>query len=151
MTSTPPQDRPALPEWVALTDDDRDRAFQTLPDMLDGFMKKWGWLHFAKAIEDICREKNEARTAAKDAEIARLQGLYDVSVQALIELTDSNNERAKRVAEMEALLSRAMFAMEEWQIAHTLRGEILGALHSYLNAASNAAPAALPPTQGGAG
>ena len=46
--------------WVELTDEDRDRAFNTLPDMLDGFMKKWGWLHFAKAIEAICREKNGA-------------------------------------------------------------------------------------------
>jgi hypothetical protein len=26
--------------------------------MLEGFMKTWGWLHYAKAIEAICREKN---------------------------------------------------------------------------------------------
>ena len=44
--------------WIALTDEDRQRAFESLPDMLDGFLKKWGWLHFAKAIEDICRQKN---------------------------------------------------------------------------------------------
>lgn len=44
--------------WNALTDEDRQRAFASLPDMLDGFLKKWGWLHFAKAIEDICRQKN---------------------------------------------------------------------------------------------
>lgn len=49
-------------EWAPLTDDDRDRAFHSLPDMLEGFMKKWGWLHFAKAIEDICREKNQPTT-----------------------------------------------------------------------------------------
>jgi hypothetical protein len=45
-------------DWIALTDADRERAFNSLPDMLDGFLKKWGWLHFAQAIEDICREKN---------------------------------------------------------------------------------------------
>ena len=28
--------------------------------MLEGFMKKWGWLHFAKEIERRCREKNDA-------------------------------------------------------------------------------------------
>lgn len=61
-------------EWIALTDEDRDRAFQTLPDMLDGFMKKWGWLHFAKAIEDICREKNLALTAPVATEQAQAVG-----------------------------------------------------------------------------
>lgn len=45
-------------QWVELTDDDRNRAFQSLPDMLEGFLKTWGWLHFANAIEAICREKN---------------------------------------------------------------------------------------------
>lgn len=44
--------------WVPLADEDRQRAFETLPDMLDGFLKKWGWLHFAKAIEEECRKKN---------------------------------------------------------------------------------------------
>lgn len=53
--------------WIELTDEDRTRAFESLPDMLDGFLKTWGWLHFAKAIEDICREKNE-RTAKADLE-----------------------------------------------------------------------------------
>lgn len=48
----------ARPAWVALTDEDRTRAFQSLPDMLEGFMKTWGWRHFAKAVEAICREKN---------------------------------------------------------------------------------------------
>lgn len=45
-------------QWVELTDDDRNRAFHSLPDMLEGFLKTWGWLHFANAIEAICREKN---------------------------------------------------------------------------------------------
>lgn len=45
-------------QWVPLTDADRQRAFESLPDMLDGFLHKWGWLHFAKAIEQICKEKN---------------------------------------------------------------------------------------------
>lgn len=25
--------------------------------MLEGFFKTWGWLHFAKATEEICKEK----------------------------------------------------------------------------------------------
>jgi predicted Fe-S protein YdhL (DUF1289 family) len=44
--------------WNELTDEDRQAAFNSLPDMLDGFLKTWGWLHFAKAIEAKCREKN---------------------------------------------------------------------------------------------
>ena len=47
--------------WVALTDEDRTRAFESLPNMLEGFLKLWGWLDFAKAIEAICREKNATR------------------------------------------------------------------------------------------
>jgi hypothetical protein len=53
--------------WRSLTDADRERAFNSLPDMLDGFLKKWGWLHFAQAIEDICREKNAAPTETPEA------------------------------------------------------------------------------------
>ena len=45
--------------WVPLTDDDRKAAFESLPDALEGFMKKWGWLHFAKEIERRCKEKNK--------------------------------------------------------------------------------------------
>ena len=45
-------------EWEYLNDEDREKAFNSLPDMLDGFMKTWGWLHFSKAIEKICKEKN---------------------------------------------------------------------------------------------
>ena len=44
--------------WVGLTDEDRQAAFESLPDMLDGFLNKWGWLHFAKAIETKLKEKN---------------------------------------------------------------------------------------------
>lgn len=45
-------------EWVGLTDGDRQAAFESMPDMLEGFMKKWGWLHFSKAIEANLKEKN---------------------------------------------------------------------------------------------
>jgi len=31
-----------------------------MPDMLDGFLKTWGWLHFSKAIEAKLKEKNGA-------------------------------------------------------------------------------------------
>ena len=45
-------------EWVGLTDEDRQAAFESLPDMLDGFLHKWGWLHFSKALEAKLKEKN---------------------------------------------------------------------------------------------
>ena len=51
---TTPQQR----TWVGLTDEDRQAAFESLPDMLDGFLHKWGWLHFSKAIEAKLKEKN---------------------------------------------------------------------------------------------
>jgi hypothetical protein len=44
--------------WVGLTDADRQAAFESLPDMLDGFLKTWGWLHFSKALEAKLKEKN---------------------------------------------------------------------------------------------
>jgi hypothetical protein len=44
--------------WVGLTDEDRQAAFESMPDMLEGFLYKWGWLHFSKAIEAKLREKN---------------------------------------------------------------------------------------------
>ncbi len=45
-------------QWVGLTDEDRQAVFESLPDALDGFLKLWGWPHFAKAIEIKVREKN---------------------------------------------------------------------------------------------
>ena len=45
-------------EWVGLTDEDRQAAFESMPDMLDGFLKTWGWLHFSKAIEAKLKQKN---------------------------------------------------------------------------------------------
>ncbi len=55
-----PQYQPLQPkrEWVGLTDEDRQAAFESLPDMLDGFLNKWGWLHFSKAVEAKLKEKN---------------------------------------------------------------------------------------------
>jgi len=50
---TPPQRT-----WVELTDEDRQAAFESMPDMLDGFLKTWGWLHFSKAIEAKLKQKN---------------------------------------------------------------------------------------------
>jgi hypothetical protein len=49
---------PAQRTWVGLTDEDRQAAFESMPDMLDGFLKKWGWLHFSKALEAKLKEKN---------------------------------------------------------------------------------------------
>lgn len=56
--------RPQPAAWVGLTDEDRKKAFESMPDMLEGFLKKWGWVHFSKAIENILKEKN---TQQKDA------------------------------------------------------------------------------------
>lgn len=47
-------------EWSPLSDEDRQRIFESLPNMLEGFLKTWGWLQFAKAIEQARKEKNEA-------------------------------------------------------------------------------------------
>ena len=44
--------------WVGLTDEDRQAAFESMPDMLEGFLKTWGWLHFSKALEAKLKEKN---------------------------------------------------------------------------------------------
>ena len=44
--------------WVGLTDEDRKAAFESMPDMLDGFLKTWGWLHFSKALEAKLKQKN---------------------------------------------------------------------------------------------
>jgi hypothetical protein len=44
--------------WVGLTDEDRQAAFESMPDMLDGFLKTWGWLHFSKALEAKLKHKN---------------------------------------------------------------------------------------------
>jgi hypothetical protein len=50
--------------WVELTDEDRKAVFDSLDGGLDGFLKTWGWLHFAKGIEAKCREKNEVLSTA---------------------------------------------------------------------------------------
>ena len=52
--TTPPQRT-----WVSLTDEDRQAAFESMPDMLDGFLKTWGWLHFSKALEAKLKDKNK--------------------------------------------------------------------------------------------
>lgn len=65
--------------WNALTDEDRKAAFESLPDMLEGFMKKWGWLHFAKEIERRCYEKNQGSQTGRgeDEDGARYRFLRD--------------------------------------------------------------------------
>ncbi len=47
-----------MSEWIDLTDEDRQAAFESLPDMLEGFLKTWGWLHFAKAVEAQVKARN---------------------------------------------------------------------------------------------
>lgn len=45
--------------WIALTDAEREALIAGLPGGLDGFLKGWGWKHFAEAIDEKLREKNE--------------------------------------------------------------------------------------------
>jgi hypothetical protein len=49
---------PQNPDWVNFKDENRKAAFKSMPDMLEGFIKTWGWLHYSKAIEKILKEKN---------------------------------------------------------------------------------------------
>jgi len=56
--NTPLYTTPPQRTWVGLTDEDRQAAFESMPDMLDGFLKTWGWLHFSKAIEAKLKERN---------------------------------------------------------------------------------------------
>jgi hypothetical protein len=73
--------------WSALTDEDRKRAFDSMPDMLEGFLKTWGWLHFAKAIEEICKEKNAAPTGKQSLQVDRI----DTS-QEYVEKSNGNRQ-----------------------------------------------------------
>lgn len=50
-------------EWQSLTDDDIIKAFNSLDRGLNGFLKTWGWLTFAKAIEAAIRAKNSGEQA----------------------------------------------------------------------------------------
>ena len=54
--------------WRPLTDEDRRSAIEAMPDWLGGFLKKWGWLNFAKEIERRCMEKNKAAPQPAQAE-----------------------------------------------------------------------------------
>ena len=78
--------------WVPLTDADRQRAFESMPDMLDGFLKTWGWLHFANAIEEICREKNADR-ASSGATPADVRMLTDAEQTAIIDMHNTGREQ----------------------------------------------------------
>lgn len=54
---------PPSREWQGLTDDDIIKAFNSLDRGLNGFLKTWGWLTFAKAIEAALRAKNTGEQA----------------------------------------------------------------------------------------
>lgn len=63
--------------WKALTDKERQAVLDGMPGAIDGFLKGWGWLQFAQAIEDKCREKNQT------PEQAALRWALDVASTAL--------------------------------------------------------------------
>jgi hypothetical protein len=50
--------RNAKRDWVGLTDEDRQAALESMPDMFEGFLRKWGCLHFSEIIEVKLKEKN---------------------------------------------------------------------------------------------
>lgn len=64
--------------WVGLTDEDRQAAFESMPDMLEGFLKKWGWLHFSKAIEAKLKQKN-GLTSKPQEELSKFTVADDIN------------------------------------------------------------------------
>lgn len=56
-----------MAEWIALTEADREAVVAALPGGLGGYLKQWGWAHFAEAIEARLRAKN-APPEADEAE-----------------------------------------------------------------------------------
>lgn len=55
--------------WIALTEEERQAIVDAMPGGLDGFLKGWGWLQFARAIEDKLREKNAPERDAAEFDV----------------------------------------------------------------------------------
>ena len=46
------------PEWNSPTLAEVEDIVTNMPGGLDGFLKGWGWLQFAREVEKLCQEKN---------------------------------------------------------------------------------------------
>lgn len=113
--------------WNELTNKDREEVLASMPGAIDGFLKGWGWLQFAQAIEERCRAKNEApetsqvefevyagdnleagssgprHQALAEARNYAMQYLDDTSVVRIEEVRRSTVERFVRLPERSAL------------------------------------------------
>ena len=47
-----------MDSWTNLTNDEIDATVTAMPGGYEGYLKSWGWLTFAKAIEERLRLKN---------------------------------------------------------------------------------------------
>ena len=47
-----------VPEWNSPTLEEVESIVTNMPGGLDGFLKGWGWLQFAREVEKLCKEKN---------------------------------------------------------------------------------------------
>ena len=45
-------------EWNSPTLAEVESIITNMPGGLDGFLKGWGWLQFAREVEKLCQEKN---------------------------------------------------------------------------------------------
>lgn len=48
----------ARKEWSAMTMEEVENIISKLPGGIEGFLKGWGWMHFAREVEKLCQEKN---------------------------------------------------------------------------------------------
>ena len=46
------------PNWNSPTIAEVESIVTNMPGGLDGFLKGWGWLQFAREVEKLCQEKN---------------------------------------------------------------------------------------------
>ena len=47
-----------MDSWANLTDDEIEATMNAMPGGVDGYLKEWGWLTFADAVQERLRLKN---------------------------------------------------------------------------------------------
>jgi hypothetical protein len=47
-----------MDSWANLTDDEINATLNAMPGGLEGYLKVWGWLTFAEAVQERLRVKN---------------------------------------------------------------------------------------------
>ena len=50
--------QPTTYKWNSPTLEEVESIVTNMPGCLDGFLKGWGWLQFAREVEKLCKEKN---------------------------------------------------------------------------------------------